>query len=194
MRKIISAILVILIGSSVCHASADSVRTAVKLNAAVVVGVVNPAFELKVHNNFTVGLEGLGIFYPKGFAGIVDGPLVVAMTFLESRYYPKESFKGFFVGPNIGFSVWDLSKGVHPAYWGSYSNAYQVGTNMMIGATIGYAFSLTKHWSIEISAGGGCQVGFYEGHYKSDGSMYIGWNGSTEWLPYKAALNIVYRW
>lgn len=174
--------------------TSTSLKTAVKLNAAVVVGIVNPAFEIRAHKNITVSLEGLGMFYINGFGNLIDGPAVAAMTFLEGRYYPKESFKGFFVGPNIGFSAWTLSKGIHPSYWGSYADKYQVGTNFMAGLTLGYAFSLNRHWGIELSLGGGCQIGFYEGHYKSDGSMYIGWNGSTEWLPYKAAVNIVYRW
>ncbi len=172
----------------------EPVKTAVKLNAAAVAGIINPAVEFRVHKNITVGLEGLGVFYPKGFANIIKGPAVMAMTFVEGRYYPIESFRGFSVGPNIGFSAWTLSKGVHPLYWGTYADQYQVGYNFMFGLTIGYAFTLTKHWGIEISVGGGYQAGFYEGHYQSDGSMYIGWNGSSEWLPYKAAVNIVYKW
>lgn len=172
----------------------EPVRTAVKLSAAAVVGIVNPSVEFRAHKNVTVALEGLGIFYPKGFAGIIQGPAVMAMTFVESRYYPIESFRGFFVGPNLGFSAWTLSKGIHPLYWGTYVDKYQTGYNFMAGITLGYAFTLTKHWGIEISVGGGFQAGFYEGHCSSDGSMYIGWNGSSEWLPYKAALNIVYKW
>ena len=125
---------------------------------------------------------------------LIDGPVVMAMTFAESRYYPVESFRGFFVGPNVGFSSYTLSKGIHPMYWGSYSNEYQVGCNFMVGLTLGYAFTLTRHWGIELSVGGGFQTSVYEGHYMSDGSMYIGWNGSSEWIPYKAAVNIVYKW
>ncbi|HIZ86994.1 MAG TPA: DUF3575 domain-containing protein [Candidatus Coprenecus pullistercoris] len=172
----------------------EPVRTAVKLNAAVVLGIVNPSVEFRAHENITVALEGLGVFYPKGVKGVFDGPAVAAMTFIEGRYYPKQAFRGFFAAPNIGFAVWDLSKGLHPSYWGTYSDMYQIGVNFMAGITIGYSFTLTKHWGIEISAGGGCQIGFYEGHYKPDGSLYVDWNGSTEWIPYKAAVNIVYKW
>lgn len=172
----------------------EPVRTAVKLSAAAAVGIINPSVEFRAHRYITVALEGIGVFYPRGFGKILDGPVVMAMTFVEGRYYPVESFRGFFVGPNLGFSAWTLSKGIHPMYWGDYANNYQVGYNFMAGITIGYAFTLTKHWGIEISLGGGYQAGFYEGHYKSDGSMYIGWNGSSEWLPYKAAVNIVYKW
>lgn len=172
----------------------EPVRTAIKFNAAVLAGIVNPAVEFRVHKNITMGLEGLGIFYPDGFGKLIDGPIVAGMTFVEGRYYPTESFRGFFVGPNVGFSAYTLSKGIHPMYWGSYSNQYQVGCNFMVGLTLGYAFTLTKHWGIELSIGGGFQTSVYEGHYQSDGSMYIGWNGSSEWIPYKAAVNIVYKW
>lgn len=172
----------------------EPVRTAVKFNAAVLAGIVNPAVEFRVHKNITMGLEGLGIFYPNGFGKLIDGPIVAGMTFVEGRYYPIESFRGFFVGPNVGFSAYTLSKGIHPMYWGSYSNQYQVGCNFMVGLTLGYAFTLTKHWGIELSIGGGFQTSVYEGHYQSDGSMYIGWNGSSEWIPYNAAVNIVYKW
>lgn len=172
----------------------EPVKTAVKLSAAAVLGIVNPSVEFRAHKNITVALEGLGVFYHNGFAGIINGPAVLAMTFVEGRYYPVQSFRGFFVGPNVGFSVFNLTKGIHPAFWGQYSGQYQVGTNFMAGVTLGYAFTLTKHWGIEISLGGGYQMGFYEGHYSSDGSMYVGWNSSGEWLPYKAAVNIIYKW
>lgn len=172
----------------------EPVKTAVKLSAAAVIGIVNPSVEFRAHKNITVALEGLGVFYPKGFAGIINGPAVIAMTFVEGRYYPVQSFRGFFVGPNVGFSVFNLTKGIHPSFWGEHAGQYQVGTNFMAGLTLGYSFTLTKHWGIELSVGGGYQLGFYEGHYSSDGSMYVGWNASAEWLPYKAAVNIVYKW
>ena len=172
----------------------EPVKTAVKLNAAIAAGIINPSVEFRTHENITVALEGVGVFYPKGFGKLIDGPAVIAMTFVEGRYYPVQSFRGFFAGPNLGFSAWTLSKGIHPMYWGSYSDSYQVGYNFMAGVTAGYAFTLTKHWGIEVSLGGGYQCGKYEGHNSSDGSMYIGWNGSGEWLLYKAAVNIIYKW
>ena len=172
----------------------EPVKTAVKLSAAAVVGIVNPSVEFRAHKNITVALEGLGIFYPTGFGKMIDGPLIAAMTFVEGRYYPVQSFRGFFVGPNIGFSSYSLNKGIHPSFWGAQAHKYQVGCSFMVGLTAGYAFTLTKHGGIEISAGYGFQTSVYEGHYQSDGSKYIGWNGSSEWLPYKAAVNIVYKW
>ncbi len=47
---------------------------------------------------------------------------------------------------------------------------------------------------MELSIGGGYSIAHYEGHTEKDGSMFVGPNGSSEWLPYKAALSVVYKW
>lgn len=67
----------------------------VKMNALVAIGVVNPAVEFKVMDNFTVQMEALGVFYSSNFLG-TGKPLVLGSSFFEFRYYPKEEFKGFF--------------------------------------------------------------------------------------------------
>ena len=47
----------------------DDTKTAVKLNAAVFVGIVNPAVEFKALRNATVQLEALGVFANTSFLG-----------------------------------------------------------------------------------------------------------------------------
>jgi len=64
----------------------------------------------------------------------------------------------------------------------------------MVGITLGYVFSIKEHWGIELSIGGGRSWARYEGHVRQDGSMYIGDNGSAEWLPYKGACSVIYKW
>lgn len=173
---------------------ATPIRTAGKLNLALLVGIVNPAIEFRIHKNVTLQLEAFGCFQPEGFL-CTDIPVSLAASWLEGRYYIKESFKGFFAGLNAGFSVYRLSKGIAPVYWGKYPNAYQVGQNVMLGATLGYQFSFSRHWGCEVSFGGGWQLSRYEGHNSVDGSLYVGLNKSGEWLPvYKAAVNLVYKW
>lgn len=169
-------------------------RTAVKFSAAAAVGIINPSMEVKVHDRVSIQFDAFGCFQPNGFLK-KDAPLTVAMTFFEGRYFFKEVFKGFFVGGHAGWGVWRLSKGISPVYSGAYVNEYQVGSNAMLGATLGYHFYINEHWGCELSWGGGWSGAQYEGHNKSDGSMYVGWNGSGEWLPiYKGAFNIVYKW
>jgi len=168
-------------------------RIGVKLNSAVLVGIVNPAVEFSVHRNVTINTEVFGCFYPKGFA-FINGRAIVAMAFLEGRWYPKSAFKGFFVGPNVGFGVWNLTKGIHPEFWGEKAGSYQVGRNLMCGVSLGYLFSFSSHWGIELSLGGGYSISRYEGHVDLDGSMHISDNYSAEWLPYKAAVSVIYKW
>lgn len=169
-------------------------NTAVKLNAAVVVGVLNPAVEFRVHKYISLQMEVMGVFYPEKTLWS-DAPLTLGAAWLEARYYPVMALDGFFVGPNVGFGVFRLSKGAYPLYPNAYKNQYQVGSNFMAGLTLGYQLTFCKHWAVEVSFGGGYQLGVYEGHNKDNGSMYIGLNKSAEWLPvYKGALNIIYKW
>lgn len=167
-------------------------RVNVKLSATAVIGIINPAVEFRVFDRGTVQMEALGIFYPKGFLG-TDRPLTLGASFFEFRYYVKKAFEGFFVGPNAGWGVYRLNKGLVPPYNGVYDGKYQVGSNVMLGATLGYTFRLTDHWGIELSFGGGWQLSKYEG-FNNDGTRYVGWNGSGEWLPaYKGGIYISYR-
>lgn len=194
MKKfLLESVMVLLCLCAVVTSNAQS-KTAVKFNAAAFVGVINPSIEFKVHDNITVQLDPYGCFHPTNFMG-TGNPLTISMTFFEGRYYFKEAFKGFYVGPHAGWGVWRMNKGIAPNYRGTYVNEYQVGSNAMLGATFGYHFSFNDHWGCELSWGGGWSGTQYEGHRRSDGSMYVGWNGSGEWLPiYKGALNIVYKW
>ena len=170
----------------------SDLRIGVKLNGLLAIGVINPAVEFKVFKNGTVQLEAMGVFQPKGFLGS-DKPLTLGTAFGEFRYYIKSAFDGFYVGGHAGWGVYRLSKGLAPGYGGAYPNSYQVGSNMMFGATIGYQLNLTKHWALELSWGAGWQESVYEG-YKADGTQYVALNRSGEWLPaYKGGLFVAYR-
>ncbi len=184
--------------------SADS-RTAVKLNAAVAVGIVNPAVELKAMRNATVQLEALGIFANTNFLG-TGKPLELGAGFGEFRYYIKRAFDGFYFGPTIGFGVYKLNKSLVLRYTDQYlDGSYQQGTTILCGLTVGYALNLSRHWSIEASWSGGFQGSMYEG-YKPNPNydeatggdkyvMYVTNNGSAEWPPlFKCGLFISYRW
>lgn len=164
----------------------------VKINGLLAIGVINPAVEFKVFNKGTVQLEGLGVFYQKGFLGS-DKPLTLASTFGEFRFYPKQAFHGFFVAANAGWGVYRLSKYWAPGYNGAYPDKYQVGNNMMFGATVGYNFCIGSHWSVELAWGAGWQGSTYEG-FNADGTRYVPLNGSGEWMPaYKGGIFVGYR-
>lgn len=180
-------------------------RTAVKLNAAVFVGIVNPGVEFKVLRNATVQLEALGVFANTSFLG-TGKPLELGAGFGEFRYYVKRAFDGFYFGPTLGFGVYKLNKSLVLRYSDQYlDGSYQQGTNVMCGLTVGYALNLNKHWSIEASWSGGFQHSKYEGYkpnpdYNESANnskyiMYVTNNGSAEWPPmFKCGLFVSYRW
>ena len=173
-------------------------RIAVKLNGLIGVLIVNPAVEFKVMRNFTVQLEGLGSFYTEDCLG-TGKPFVLGATFGEMRYYVKRAFDGFYCGACIGWGVYKLNKGLVLRYTEQYNDdSYQQGSNLMVGATIGYQFNINKHWSIEASWSGGFQHSVYEGYRRDkpdeDYKMYVGRNASAEWPPlFKGGVFVAYR-
>ncbi len=181
-------------------------RLNVKLNSLVLIGIVNPAVEFKVMPKVTVQLEAFGSFYTDNFLG-TDKPFVLGAGFLEFRWYPRAAFSGFFIGPNVGFGVYKLNKGLVLRYTDDYDwDCYQQGSNVMTGITIGYQWNINEHWSIEAVWGGGFQHSVYQGFgYNPDlvtkpnlppggYQEYRGKNRSAEWPPlYKGGIFIGYR-
>ncbi len=174
-------------------------RVAVKLNGLLLAGVVNPAVEFAVHNNISVQLEGMGVFY-HDHVPFLNFPLVLGLSFIEGRFYPKEVYRGFYAGPNLGWGVWKMNKSIAPGYFGSYNNnSVQYGHNVMLGLNLGYQWVLSKRWSLDLNLGLGWQHSTYEGY--RDGVLYNDPsipegrpNHSAEWMPaYKGGLFFSYR-
>jgi len=64
----------------------------------------------------------------------------------------------------------------------------------MCGLTAGYMFSFSRHWGMELSIGAGYQNAKYIGYHKETDLPYVHYNTSAEWLPYKGAVSVVYKW
>lgn len=174
-------------------------RVAVKLNGLLLAGVVNPAVEFAVHNNISVQLEGMGVFY-YDHVPFLNFPLVLGLTFIEGRYYSKEVYRGFYAAPNLGWGVWKMNKSVAPGYFGTYDNgSVQYGHNVMLGLSLGYQWILSERWSLDLNLGLGWQHSTYEGY--ENGQLYLDPsipegqpNRSAEWMPaYKGGLFLSYR-
>ncbi len=176
----------------------DDTRIAVKLNGLVAIAIVNPAVEFKVFKRATVQLEGLGSFYSTDFLG-TGKPFVLAATFGEFRFYLKKAFDGFYFGPNIGWGVYKLNKGLVLRYTDQYKgDSYQQGSNIMVGLTIGYQYNINRRWSVEVSWSGGFQHSVYDGYRRSSPDQeyksYTYRDASAEWPPlYKGGIFLVYR-
>ena len=71
----------------------------------------------------------------------------------------------------------------------------QVGQNVIVGLTVGYHFTFTKHWGLEIVAGYGRQFSTYEAYtpHKDGTVLHRELNGSAEYLPTKAGVLVTYR-
>lgn len=177
-------LLVVLL--SVLSLSAVS-QTYIKTNALYWVGLLpNVQVETRLSNQFTFQGEVNASLWEQ----IMDGrPMMGMQTIVGARWYPKEAFKGFYVGADAAFDVYKVSNFVtmYPPYM------VQNGVGMYFGATLGYQLAIGKRWNMDFYAGGGWHHGWYYGEDTRTGELYAPWNKSGEWLPYKLGVAFAYR-
>lgn len=181
----------------------DETKYAFKLNGTTLLGLVNPAMEFKVHDYLTIQLDLFGSFYNKTFWTKKHYPLMMGAGWAEFRYYPVEAFHGFYIGAHLGGSYYKLNYNVVPLIKKhNYidDRAYQIGYNLMLGYTIGYAFTFKSnpHWGFEISLGGG---GHFDKYYHVNNPDKVPAKEDRVWMKYKGFIPIykggilvVYRW
>lgn len=206
MKKLIF-ILAISVGTFITAQVQDSVTSKklyVKANAVFIpVGMLNAGLEYQLSPKIT--LQGDVFISPwKSFLGKYAQ---MYMGFVEGRYYFKEAFSKWYVGVNIGASVFKMQKW---NYWSDApfqytetspiyvtSDLYQRGFSLMMGATVGYQFHINENWNVDVFAGGGTSQGFYRGYHKILGVRYDEdgrtWNKSGEWIPYRGGIMISYK-
>lgn len=163
-------------------------QTYIKTNALYWVGLLpNAGVETRLGNHFTFNGEVAGSLWES----IRGRPFMGAQFISGVRYYPKQSFKGFYVGGDFSFDVYKLSK------WDHASFDVQHGIGYYLGLTLGYQLPIAKRWNMDFYAGGGWHLGKYWGETLSpDGgcsTMYAPWNASGEWIPYKLGVTFAYR-
>lgn len=164
----------------------------IKVNALFLpVGVLNAGLEYQVSKKMT--FQGDVFISPwKSFMGN-HAQFYIGM--LETRYYFKESFQKWYVGANIGGTVFDVQK------WNYInSNLFQRGFAFLAGATLGYQMNINDKWKLDFYIGGGTSQGFYHGYDEADPENIViyydetrKWNRSGELLPYRGGLMISYK-
>ncbi|UUC46172.1 DUF3575 domain-containing protein [Flavobacterium cerinum] len=163
-------------------------QTRIKGNIATAIAAIpNFGVETKIGEKLTFQFDATASFW-KSFK---SGPMEFTLAFAEVRYYTKDTNKGFFVGGHIGGSRYKIQKW---NYWDS--DYYQEGIGVMIGATVGYLYPINDHFSVELFLGGGSHQGFYKGYTMSTGERVDGadrYNKSSEFLPYRGGLMLVYK-
>jgi len=161
----------------------------VKVNSLLLIGVINPAFEIQLSNKSSIQLECMGIFYPKGFPFSNGRPLSIVAGWLEYRRYFKENMNGFFVGANGGVAMYRLCK----TYDYFKANSLSIGSAKIFGAVFGYKLPISKRLKLEASWSPGWQESVYEGYAIDTGEKKAALNRSGEWLPaYKGGVYITY--
>ncbi|NAW51116.1 DUF3575 domain-containing protein [Elizabethkingia argentiflava] len=153
------------------------------------VHIFNIGYE-QVFNKHWTGQTDILISPWKSFYG---RHMLMYMGHLEARYYFRQALEKWYVGSNIGVSIYDLQK---MRYWNS--DKYQEGFAVMLGCSIGYQIKLTERWNIDLYAGGGNVQSFYHGWYKNkypkqryDSAR--AWNKSGEWMPFRGGAMLSYK-
>lgn len=83
---------------------------------------------------------------------------------LAPRYWLCEAFSKDFVSVNIGYTHFNVAGGVYPIGWmyrGVQENRYQ-GDALLFGASYGWHFALSPHFSIELEGGVDAGVAWYD--------------------------------
>jgi hypothetical protein len=182
-------------------------RINVKMSALAAIGIINPAVEFQIKDQWSMQIEGMGVFAPRNFLG-TGYPLQLGTFFIEGRYYFKKVFNGFFIGPNIGGGAFRMNKNILHKYFGwapdlNYKKdekSIQTGESWMAGLTLGYVHTFKKnpHWSIEVNWSLGRQWARYESYTNyNNGTIkeHTPVNGSAEYMPfYKGGIFLAYKW
>lgn len=165
------------------------------------VGIVNVAGEFQLSKKIT--MQGDVFISPwKSFSG---HEFQYYSASVEGRYYFKEAFNGFYLGANIAASTYTLQKW---NYWKdepyyneknevfTKSDLYQKGHSYLLGITAGYQFRLSEKWFMDIYGTVGSSQDFYKGYERGTGKRYddaVGFNKSSEILPYRGGIMIAYK-
>lgn len=181
LRKILTVSLFALAGSISIVAAQN---TRLKWNALYwAMGVPNMSVETRLCEKLT--FNGDVVVSP--WLSIKGRPLQGLQLISEVRFYPKESFKGFYVGAYLGYDSYELSKWDHP------KTDIQHGIGMGVGATVGWQIDITRRLGMDFYVGYGWHHGWYYGVDETTGNLYVDWNKSAEWIPYKAGVTFAYR-
>lgn len=189
MNRLVKVVL--LVGFFVASSLAAHSQTYIKTNALYWLGLLpNAQVETRLASEFTFQGEVNGSLWT-----INDAPMQGVQFIVGARWYPKGAFNGFYVGGDLGFDIYSVSKW---NYWNSSSdfNYVQHGIGWYLGVTLGYQLSISKRWNMDFYAGGGWHLGKYWGEKVYDNGcseMYASWNASGEWIPYKLGVSFAFR-
>ncbi len=176
MKRIIAILLFFTVAGN-----AASAQSYVKLNGIyALAGVINPSVEIAVSEQFSFNTEV--VYSP--WKSVNNKPLHFGIFMNEVRWHPKETFKGWYLGPTVGMQGFYMSKD---------NEKNCKGWGILMGLTAGYQWQVSKRLLLEAFLGYGWQHSWYVGYDQKTGEEKYPYNKSAEWLPYKIGLNIGYK-
>jgi hypothetical protein len=127
------------------------------------------------------------------WTSVRDKPFQFALLVGEWRWHRDTSLLGWYVGANVGATVFHLQK---PFYWGT--DFFQDGFGAVLGGSVGYKWQVSERWVLDAFVGGGTMQSLYKGTFWSTGERYDtlsapGWNESGELVPYRAGVMLMRR-
>ena len=148
----------------------------------------NLGIELRLSNKWTAGMNIA--LNPWTFPD--NKKLKHLLVAPQLRYWLCESFSGHYFGANIAYVHYNVSDIKFPfGLYGGVDGERRQGDLVAIGASYGYSWILSPHWSLEAEAG--LDLGYtWSDRYDSPKcGTYRGSDNKFLVLP-KLALNIVY--
>ena len=175
-------------------------QTYVKLNGAyALVGVVNPQVEFSLSDHSTFQAEV--VYSP--WRSINNHPMHFGILQNEYRYYFKEHNRGIYLGANVAFKVFNMSKPELRNWRLALQDRYCKGSGVMAGVVVGYEHRFAKRWLVDIFVGFGYSHCWYNGYSMNhEIDMYPSrpegeepllpdpYNISAQWMPTKAGVSI----
>lgn len=153
----------------------------------------NLGLEFKINEKYSFDL--LGSFNPWNINGKIENNKKIAhWTVLpEFRYWPKQNFKGHFVGVHGTFGMYNISQHNLDLIFGKDSNKFRFEGNAIGGGvTYGYKWTLNKKWALETDLGIGLLYLNYDKFYCQKCGKQVSSENKVYFGPTKAGINLSY--
>lgn len=185
-RKVILLMLVLLVGNTLTmRAQGLALKSNILYDATT---TPNAGIELKLSNKWTAGIN-LAL-NPWSFSD--NKKLKHFLVAPQVRYWLCESFSGHYFGANMAYVHYNVSDIKFPfGLYGGVDGERRQGDLAAIGASYGYSWILSPHWSLEAEAGLDIGHAWSDCYDSAKCGSYRGPDNKFMVLP-KLALNIVY--
>lgn len=185
-RKALLLFLILLTGNII---SVKAQNIAVKNNILYDASTTpNFGIELRLSNKWTGGINVA--LNPWTFSD--NKKLKHLLVAPQLRYWLCESFSGHYFGANIAYVHYNVSDIKFPfGLYGGVDGERRQGDLAAIGASYGYSWILSPHWSLEAEAGLDLGYTWSDRYDSRKCGTYRGSDNKFLVLP-KLALNIVY--